>query len=70
MSRPTRPHKATFVVRMWVESDGIAVPALRGQIEHVQSGEKQHLRDLDDVVQFIQEHSVAPTGPGTQRGMR
>lgn len=48
-------HANSFVVRLWQEPREIegAGPEWRGQIEHVQSGERVYFRNLDKMVGFI-----------------
>ena len=45
----------SFIVRIWLEPREIegAVPLWRGVIEHVRSGERRHLQDPKDVMDFI-----------------
>ena len=44
-----------FVVRVWLEPRELegAAPEWRGVIEHVPSGERRYLRDLDEIQVFI-----------------
>jgi len=45
-----------FVVKIWLERREIAgAPAeWRGRIDHVQSGGRRYIRDLSDIMRFIQ----------------
>ena len=47
-----------FVVRFWLEPRELenANPIWRGVIEHVTSGRKIHLKNLEEVKQFIMEY--------------
>ena len=47
-----------FIVRIWLEPrDSItATPEWRGMIEHVPSGERHYLQDLQSVPAFIQPY--------------
>ncbi len=44
-----------FMVRIWLERREIegASTEWRGVIEHVTSGERQYLKDMDDITAFI-----------------
>ena len=44
-----------FVVRVWLEPREIedAPPEWRGVIEHVPTGERRYLKNLDDIRRFI-----------------
>ena len=44
-----------FVVRVWLEPRELegAQPEWRGVIEHVPSGERLYIKDLEEVVSFI-----------------
>ena len=48
----------TFVIRIWCEhSEQESVkPQFRGVIEHVISGQRQYLVDIQAILQFIQPH--------------
>lgn len=48
----------SFVVRVWLERREIAdaLPEWRGVIEHVASGKRQYILDLDMVVLFMAEY--------------
>jgi hypothetical protein len=56
----TQPEHRTesFVVRVWLERREIvdALPVWRGVIEHVASGKRQYILDLDMVVHFMAEY--------------
>ena len=45
----------TFIARFWLESREIkdAKPIWRGVIEHVASGQRRYLQDLDEVKAFV-----------------
>ena len=45
----------TFIVRIWREPREIerAVPEWRGVIEHVPSGERNYLKDLEEILTFM-----------------
>ena len=47
---------ATFIVRMWSESTVDNDGDWRGQVEHVQTGEKRYFREMDKVLDFIAGH--------------
>ena len=46
-------HAVTFIVRIWTEHVEDEAPQWRGQVEHLQSGEKAYFRKLDQMVAFI-----------------
>jgi hypothetical protein len=48
---------ATFVVRFWRETS-VGEPRLRGQIEHVQSGQSAAFLDLDAMLRFLRRFGV------------
>jgi hypothetical protein len=56
MARTARPRAATFIVRMWTENDGDAERTWRGQVEHVQSNKKRYVHEMEQVIEFIEEH--------------
>jgi hypothetical protein len=45
----------SFVIRVWLEKREIseAEPECRGVIEHVATGRRTYLRDLDEIIIFI-----------------
>lgn len=45
----------SFVVRVWLEPREIegAAPVWRGVIEHVQSGKRRYLKNLNEITGFI-----------------
>jgi hypothetical protein len=47
---------ATFIVRMWAEPTAGEAGDWRGQVEHVQTGEKRYFREMDKVLDFIAGH--------------
>ena len=50
-----------FIVRLWRELREIegARPVLRGTVEHVASGERRSIRNMDDVTAFVQPYIEA-----------
>ncbi len=59
-------HYASFIVRIWLPTEDPTPdePALRGRIEHVQTGAVTNLTRLDEVTAFIQAKlHVDNTGP-------
>ena len=56
----TQPEHRTesFVVRVWLERREIvdALPVWRGVIEHVASGKRQYILDLESVELFMEEY--------------
>ena len=45
----------TFILRIWIEPREIegATAVWRGVVEHVDSGKKKYLNDLDQIIAFI-----------------
>ena len=48
----------TFIARFWLESREIkdAKPIWRGVVEHVASGQRRYLQDLDEIKAFVASH--------------
>lgn len=44
---------ATFIVRMWSEPSAAGQGEWRGQVEYVQSGQKQYFREMGKLLDFI-----------------
>jgi hypothetical protein len=42
----------TFILRLWVDSQA-EEPAWEGQVENVTSGERVHVRGVEDLARFI-----------------
>ena len=70
MTQTGRPPTATFLVRLWVENDGELGYAWRGQVEHVQSGEKRYVREMAQVVEFVEERLADQVSGARQKGIR
>lgn len=69
MTHPTRP-TSTFVVRFWYETSA-GERRWRGQIEHVQSGERVAFLELDAMLSFLRRFGVeagAPRLPAREEG--
>lgn len=47
---------ATFIVRMWREPSVAGAGEWRGQVEHVQSGDKQYFHEMDKLLDFLAQH--------------
>jgi len=70
MAQTGRSRTATFLVRLWVENEEETESAWRGQVEHVQSGEKRYVREISQMVKFIEDHfEKRPAGAG-ESGIR
>ena len=55
----TPKHKRhSFVIRIWIEPREIAgeVPQWRGIIQHALYGDQRHLKDLDEIIGFIEPY--------------
>ena len=52
---PNRDNNHAFIIRFWLEQRELddARPIWRGVVEHVASGEKLYLKNIEDVKQFI-----------------
>ncbi len=50
---------STFILRIWVEWSK-AGPCWRGQIIHVQSGERRGFLCLEDMLKFIRGYAAMP----------
>jgi hypothetical protein len=59
---------ATFIIRMWLEPTGDDAGEWRGQVEHVQSGERSYFHDLGRLVALITTHVPAPQAQGSDAG--
>lgn len=53
---------ATFIVRLWVEPSAAGADEWRGEIEHVQTGEKRYFRDVSQLPAFIAAFVAAQSG--------
>jgi hypothetical protein len=47
----------TFVIRFWADA---AAEMVRGHIQHVASGRGLYFRDVDRMLEFMNEHLPAP----------
>lgn len=47
---------ASFIIRMWLEPADDDGGAWRGQVEHVQSGERSYFQDLRKLQGFVATH--------------
>ena len=61
MLHPTSP-SSTFVVRFWHETSA-GEGRWRGQIEHVQSGERVAFLELDAMLSFLRRFGVEAGDP-------
>jgi hypothetical protein len=70
MPHTKRSRTATFLVRLWTESDEEPRHAFRGQVEHVQSGDSCYVRDMNQVIRFIEERFDEHLAGSGQGGIR
>lgn len=56
----------SFIVKLWFESESVLVE-WHGHITHVPSGERRHLRKLDDIVDFVEPYLVQHGVPARRR---
>ena len=54
---------ATFIVRMWAEPVNEDQCEWRGQVEHLQTGEKRYFQQLDKMMDFVSSHIGKATSP-------
>ena len=56
--KPVAEDSHTFIARFWLEKREIkdAKPIWRGVVEHVASGQRRYLQDLDEVKAFLAFH--------------
>jgi len=49
------PYTHSFIVKIWLEetAEEAGRAKWRGHITHVPSGERRHLKDLEDILDFI-----------------
>jgi len=53
----------SFLVRFWRDQPCNDQPGCwHGEIEHIQSGLRQHFNTLSDLMAFLQQAAVAPQG--------
>lgn len=57
----------TFVVRFWADA---AAEMVRGHIQHVASGRGLYFRDVDRMLEFMNEHLAVPVRPANDSGDR
>lgn len=53
----TRP-AATFIVRLWIEPTAARAETWRGEVMHVQSGEKHYFTKVEEIERFVKNHLV------------
>jgi hypothetical protein len=48
----------SFIVRIWVESSAREgdVPQWRGSVQHIPSGDKRYVDDMEEIVAFFESH--------------
>ena len=56
----------SFIVKLWFESEG-RTAEWHGHITHVPGGERRYLRELDDIVDFIEPHLARHAAPARSR---
>jgi hypothetical protein len=54
---------STFIIRVWLERSATG-SCWRGQIVHVQSGEKRYFLSLEDMLKFIRDFVSMPEVEG------
>jgi hypothetical protein len=70
MDRTKGPPSATFIVRLWLEDGEEAERAWRGHVEHIQSGEKEYVREMMQVTRFMEKHFGEEASEARQGGIR
>jgi hypothetical protein len=53
MNEALSPSQHVFVVRIWLETDDLALAQWRGAVEHVSSGQRFYFTSLGDLSDFI-----------------
>jgi len=53
-------HLITFIVRLWVDAQ-TEPPAWEGQVECVGDGAHEYIRAPDELLAFIDAHTITPT---------
>lgn len=59
-----RLKKAIFILRLWAEGDPAQESSWRGQVEHVQSGQKQHFQGLPQLLELLRGQMLGKEGGG------
>lgn len=58
----------SFIVRIWLEHSGEdQEPQWRGSVQHVRSGEKRYVDDMEEIVAFLTSHVGAIGVAGARR---
>jgi hypothetical protein len=70
MDRTKGPPTATFIVRLWLADSDEAQRAWRGQVEHVQSGEREYVREMAQVTRFMEKHFAEEASEAKLGGIR
>ena len=74
--KPFKEKNHTFILRIWNEPREIegAAPEWRGVLEHVDSGKRKYLNDLDQIIAFIAPYlrkmGIKASKPDTGRRRR
>jgi len=66
MSQPFERHTTSFILRLWVEPMQSGESQWRGQIEHVETGEKTHFQVPAALVGFLIQQGRALQERGTE----
>jgi hypothetical protein len=60
----SEPDIHSFVIKLWLEESGERGGVVwRGHITHVPSGERRHLKELDDINDFISTYLGGARAP-------
>lgn len=54
------PHSALFTIRIWHETLGAELGAVRMQVKHVLSGETRYFRDWVQLTKYLEDKVQAP----------
>lgn len=66
----SEPEIHSFVIKLWIEEspEAGASAAWRGHVTHVPSGERRHLKELADILDFIDPYLGGARAPHGRRG--
>jgi hypothetical protein len=68
----SEPEAHSFVIKLWIEEprEGGGVAVWRGHVTHVPSGERRYLKELADILDFIDPYLGGASAPhGRRRGL-
>ncbi|MCP4143083.1 MAG: hypothetical protein GY755_22825 [Chloroflexi bacterium] len=48
-------HKATFILRLWTDSDLVDANSWRGTVDHIGSGQSHQFQTLDEFISWLRQ---------------